>query len=214
MLNQNWELNGSIYIQKLKEAYTKCGLEKQWDHLFDIAHGVSEEDKRLLLKEYPAFPKALMEILEIIDGTYWRKYRNEKVTYYFFGSDVDNGEYPYFLFSAKDIINNKDAASNFGDLFYGSLEGPDERFGPFVDDRILMDADQLKWLNFSDCMNNGGTSSLFIDFTPSEKGKKGQVVRYLHDPDELKVIADSFDEFLEMLIANQFRFIHEDDFGS
>lgn len=41
-------------------------------------------------------------------------------------------------------------------------------------------------------MNNGGTSKLFIDLTPSETGKKGQIVRYLHDPDELKVIADSF----------------------
>ncbi len=56
-------------------------------------------------------------------------------------------------------------------------------------------------------MNNGGTSSLFIDFTPSEKGTKGQVIRYLHDPDELEVISDSFDGFLEMLIDNQFKFI-------
>lgn len=75
-----------------------------------------------------------------------------------------------------------------------------------------MDVDKLKWLNFSDCMNNGGTSSLYIDFTPSEQGKKGQVIRYLHDPDELQVIADSFDEFLEMLVNNGIQFIHEDDF--
>lgn len=61
-------------------------------------------------------------------------------------------------------------------------------------------------------MNNGGTSSLFIDFTPSEKGVRGQVIRFLHDPDELKVIADSFDEFLEMLIADKFKFIQAEFF--
>ena len=61
-------------------------------------------------------------------------------------------------------------------------------------------------------MNNGGTSQLFIDLTPSEKGKKGQIIRYLHDPDELKVIADSFDEFLRILMKNGMIFLHEDDF--
>ncbi|MBQ9983017.1 MAG: SMI1/KNR4 family protein [Lachnospiraceae bacterium] len=204
-------MNGELYIKKLKEAYEKRGLADKWNHVFDIAHGISKEDKELLLKEYPEFPSSLMEILEMIDGTYWRQYRDEEVTHYFFGSDVDDGEYPYYLCSAKDIMDNKDSASNFGDLFYYFLEEFDEDFGPFIDDKIQMDADKLKWLNFSDCMNNGGTSSLFVDFTPSEKGTKGQIVRYLHDPDELKVIADSFDEFLEMLIENDFRFIHEDD---
>ena len=97
-------------------------------------------------------------------------------------------------------------------MFYYFLEEPDEDYGPFIDDKIQTDAEKLKWLNFSDCMNNGGTSTLYIDFTPSEKGTKGQIVRYLHDPDELKVIANSFDEFLDMIIANDFKFIHSDDF--
>ncbi len=34
----------------------------------------------------------------------------------------------------------------------------------------------------------------------------------LYDPDELKVIADSFDDFLQMLVDGDFHFIHEDDF--
>ena len=59
-------------------------------------------------------------------------------------------------------------------------------------------------------MNNGGTSQLFIDFSPSEQGKKGQIVRFLHDPDEFKVIAESFDKYLEKLIDNEYNFIDED----
>ncbi|MCI8601776.1 MAG: hypothetical protein HFE45_09345 [Oscillospiraceae bacterium] len=46
-------------------------------------------------------------------------------------------------------------------------------------------------LHFSDCVNNGGTSQLFIDFSPSANGQKGQVLRHPHDLDELLIIADS-----------------------
>ncbi len=79
-----------------------------------------------------------------------------------------------------------------------------------VDEGICDDFDKLCWLHFSDCMNNGGTSRLFIDFSPSAKGKKGQVLRYLHDPDELVIAADSFDAYLQMLMDNEYDFITED----
>jgi cell wall assembly regulator SMI1 len=57
-------------------------------------------------------------------------------------------------------------------------------------------------------MNNGGTSSLFIDFNPSAFGKKGQIVRFLHDPDNYKVIANSFDDYLQMLIDGNYSFCY------
>ena len=53
---------------------------------------------------------------------------------------------------------------------------------------------------------------VFVDFTPSDKGTFGQIIRFLHDPDELKVIADSFEEFLDMLVENGMKFICGDDF--
>ena len=79
-----------------------------------------------------------------------------------------------------------------------------------VDEGVCDDLDKLHWLHFSDCCNNGGTSQLFIDFSPSAKGKKGQVLRFLHDPDEMVVAADSFDEYLQMLMDNEYDFINED----
>lgn len=48
------------------------------------------------------------------------------------------------------------------------------------------------WLCFSDCMNNGGTSNLFIDFNPARRGIAGQIVRYLHDPDSFNPFHWSF----------------------
>ena len=64
---------------------------------------------------------------------------------------------------------------------------------------------------FLDCMNNGGTSRLFIDFNPSPLGKVGQVIMFLHDPDCIEVIADSFDECLQKMIDGEYGFICEDN---
>ncbi|WP_342648699.1 SMI1/KNR4 family protein [Mucilaginibacter sp. CSA2-8R] len=74
-------------------------------------------------------------------------------------------------------------------------------------------AHTLNWLHFADCMNNGGTSELMIDFSPSPTGTHGQVIRYLHDPDEITVIAESFEAYLQMLINKDYDFIQEDTLG-
>lgn len=51
---------------------------------------------------------------------------------------------------------------------------------------------------------------MFIDFSPSEKGVKGQIIRFLHDPDELMVIADSFDDYLKNIMDDGYPFINEE----
>ncbi len=60
-------------------------------------------------------------------------------------------------------------------------------------------------------MNNGGTSRLYIDFNPSDLGVKGQIIRFLHDPDEYAVIANSFDAYLQMLIDGEYVYLSEDE---
>ncbi len=37
-------------------------------------------------------------------------------------------------------------------------------------------------------------------------------MRFLHDSDELVIVADSFDEYLQMLIENDYDFITGEDF--
>lgn len=194
---------GIGYINLLKKAYLDNGLSEKWNDIEKNAYGISNEDKNKLLKEYPEIPKNLLEILNKIDGTHYRIYNNNKINYYFFSSDVSNGEYPYFLLSAEQILNSKNNALDY----YDYLISRDYEDIP-VSNKITNNKNNVKWLHFADCMNNGGTSQLYIDFTPSENGKLGQVIRYLHDPDELKVIADSFDDFLVMVIENGFKFLN------
>lgn len=196
------------YIKGLKEAYTEVGEKDVWQNLETVAFGADEQDIQELKEIFPEVPDSLIGLLKMVDGTYFRKYEGEEILMYFLGSDVGEGEYPYYLLSTKEIVENKNIAYEYYADYVNRVYDEDD---VKVDDRIINDAERMNWLHFSDCMNNGGTSQLFIDFSPSEKGVKGQIVRFLHDPDEMKVIADSFDEYLKILMDNEYAFIDEDD---
>ena len=191
------------YFDGLKEAYLREGGQELWDHFSSVAQGASQEDIDRLLELYPDAPESLIELLRLVDGTYHRVYGQERVLFYTLGSDVE--EYPYYLLSARQMVETRHKAKEFYDYFV-TREYDDIP----VDEGVCDDLDKLHWLHFSDCCNNGGTSQLFIDFSPSAKGKKGQVLRFLHDPDEMVVAADSFDEYLQMLMNNEYDFINED----
>ena len=191
------------YFDGLKEAYLRESGQELWDHFSSVAQGASQEDIDRLLELYPDAPESLIELLRLVDGTYHRVYGQERVLFYTLGSDVE--EYPYYLLSARQMVQTRHKAKEFYDYFV-TREYDDIP----VDEGVCDDLDKLHWLHFSDCCNNGGTSQLFIDFSPSAKSRKGQVLRFLHDPDEMVVAADSFDEYLQMLMDNEYDFINED----
>ena len=150
---------------RLKKAYYKNGGKEYWDKFEKIKTGATEENIKKTKEEFPETPDSLIELLKIVDGTYHREYQGEKIAFYFLGSDVMG--YPYYLLSSSQILENKkDGYYLFGGYIDGEYEDVE------VDEKITDDSEKIKWLHFSDCMNNGGTSKLFIDFSPSEKGKK------------------------------------------
>jgi len=191
------------YKTGLKKAYYENQAQESWDHFEKIKHGAVKENIEKLTGIFPDIPDALVSLLNDVDGTYWREYEGEEIAFYMLGSDME--EYPYYLLASAQMIENHDIAvkyySDYIEREYEEVE---------IDEKITDTAKDLKWLHFSDCANNGGTSQLFIDFSPSEKGTKGQIVRFLHDPDEFSVIADSFEDYLQMLMDKDYDFINED----
>lgn len=192
-----------VYYDGLKEAYYREGGQEVWDEFTSVAQGASREDIDKLLELYPDAPESLIELLRLVDGTYYREYPKDKVLLYFLGSDMEG--YPYYLLSARQMAETRHEAKKFFDYIV-TWEFDDLP----VDEGICDDLEKMHWLHFSDCMNNGGTSQLFLDFSPSAKGKRGQVLRFLHDPDEMVIVADSFDEYLQMLMDQDYLFINED----
>ena len=195
------------YLEGLKAAYIDNGGKEAWQKLMDTAHGATEADLQSLRNCYPQVPESLLDLLRHIDGTYWREYEKGTIGELILGADEAMGGYPYYLLSAKQIVETQNEAFDF----YADYINRKYEEVP-IDEHITSDASQLNWLHFSDCMNNGGTSQLFIDFSPSDTGKVGQVVRFVHDPDAMDVIADSFDDYLKMLMDREYCFINETDF--
>lgn len=193
------------YIDGLRKAHEDMDEEGQWDAFAAAAHGVSEGDLSALKALYPELPAGLETLLRFADGTYYREYRpGEKTLLTFLGSDLE--EFPYYLLSARQMIDSRGEFRRWG----GFLIRREYENIP-VDEKITRDLERLRWLPFAVCRNDGGSSRLFLDFSPSECGKSGQVVRWLHDPDRLAVIADSFDGYLELLMENEYDFVLGDD---
>ena len=191
------------YFDGLKSACCREGGQEVWDRFASVVHGADQRDLDRLTALYPDLPESLLELLRLVDGTYYRQYPADNVLFYFLGSDYEG--YPYYLLSARQMVETRHEAKEFFDYIV-TREFDDLP----VDEGICDDLDKLHWLHFSDCCNNGGSSQLFIDFSPSAKGKKGQVLRFLHDPDEMVIAADSFDEYLQMLMDQDYAFINED----
>ena len=184
----------ATYLKELKKISLARNVKG-----FEHSHGASKPDLERLKKAYPETPQSLLDFLADLDGTYYREYNGEKVTLYVFG-----GILPYYLNSVEQILSggaNASIAHIYGD------EMLDEMVGKGIDPYLPLS----RMLHFSDCMNNGGSSSLYIDFNPSPGGNKGQIVRFVHDPDEYNVIAPSFDAFLQNNLDSGFDFVEEEE---
>ena len=190
------------YIEGLEQAHINSGAEEKWNEFVNVKEGASVENLARIKELFPEVPESLLELLQYADGTYHRAYGNTTIRLYFLGSTLE--EYPYYLLSSEEIIENQSLAQKWYSDYVNREFDPNDI--P-IDDRIIDDASKMKWLHFSDCMNNGGSSQLFIDFSPSACGTIGQIVMFVHDSDRIEVIADSFDEYLEKMIQWQFNFI-------
>jgi len=166
--------------------------------------GASEADLQRLRAQWPQVPGSLVELLSRVDGTHFRDYPKGEVCVLMLGSDV--GDYPYYLRSIAQIFEDQQHwDDSIRSIYEEWLEEDPEILGAGIDADLPMS----RRLCFSHCMNNGGTSMLYLDFDPAPGGSVGQVVRYLHDPDSYAVIAPSFDAYLQELIDRDYSFLDE-----
>lgn len=170
----------------------------QWAHV----QGASVEDLQRLRMQWPQVPDSLLQLLSRVDGTHYRHYPGGEVCVLMLGSDV--GDYPYFLRSVEQIFEDqRQWDDSIRSIYEEWLDDEPDILGAGIDADLPMN----RRLCFSHCMNNGGTSMLYLDFDPTPGGTVGQVVRYLHDPDSYAVIAPSFDAYLQDLIDRDYSFI-------
>jgi len=166
--------------------------------------GASEADLQRLRAQWPQVPDSLVELLSRVDGTHYRQYPKGEVCVLMLGSDV--GDYPYYLRSVAQIFEDqRQWDDSIRSIYEEWLDDEPDILGEGIDADLPIN----RRLCFSHCMNNGGTSMLYLDFDPAPGGSVGQVVRYLHDSDSYAVIAPSFDAYLQQLIDRDYDFIDQ-----
>lgn len=195
--------NGNIIDRYLEGLLPHLAEEDKQS--LSYASGATTGQLTALKNHFPDCPDSLLQLLSRINGTYWQEYGPHTVNVLILGSDVF--EYPYYLKSVEQILEENKYGESIRDRYGDHMNTMPELVATGIDPDINMS----RWLCFSDCMNNGGTSSLYLDFNPLPGGVKGQVVRYLHDPDSFKVIARNFDEYLQQLIDDDYSFILPED---
>ncbi|HTG56999.1 MAG TPA: SMI1/KNR4 family protein [Niabella sp.] len=188
------------YLDGLKERLSEEDKEQ-----LSFTFGATDKQLGLLREHFADCPDSLLDLLSVVNGTYWQQYGEKEVSILILGSDIF--EYPYYLKSVEQIIEGSQFDGSVNDIYADYPHEIPSIVGAGIDPEININ----RWLCFSDCMNNGGTSQLFVDFDPGPGGNKGQVVRFLHDPDSFKVIADSFDDYLQKLMEHNYDFIIEEE---
>ncbi|MBN3727502.1 SMI1/KNR4 family protein [Burkholderia sp. Ac-20379] len=189
-------------------AALRLALNAEGNAALAHAGGAPQSQLDVLRAVYPHAPATLVDLLRRLNGTYHQTYGDTRIGVMVLGSDV--GSYPYYLLSVDQIV--EEAAEGFGresiaDIYDLAEFAPGELFDPRIDATVPMG----RRLCFSHCMNNGGSSRLYIDFDPAPDGKPGQVIRYLHDPDSYAVLADDFDRYLAQLVADGLPFLEDQD---
>lgn len=159
---------------------------------------VTDADIDKLLNAYPKVPESLILLIKAIGKKCFNDSEENCLT---LGSDIHG--YPYYLLPIDEILGDALTADSLSDIYADYITEID------VSDKIDIHTPLNHYLCFAHCMNNGGTSQLYIDFTPSQTGTVGQIIRFLHDPDNYEVLSDSFDDYLQKLMELDYNFISQ-----
>ena len=93
---------------------------------------------------------------------------------------------------SKEYFQNKDALlTDFPDYFTKEdvERMKDERIKPYLFNK--------KWFPFAEYCDS---CFLMLDFDPNKEGKEGQIICYIHDPDEVIYAAESLTELVENIM--------------
>ena len=130
-------------------------------------------------------------------------YKNGSGYFELLQCDIDGREIDFTLFSLEEMKNVK---SYFQDRDALLTDYPeyftDDVIEQMRDSRIKPYLFHKDWFAFATYLNCG---YLMIDFDPDKEGKVGQVIFYIHDPDEIIYTASSIAE----LIDNVWGFLKE-----
>ena len=173
-----------------------------------LAETITDDEKKKYFGEYKKLKGANNDEINSFEINFNLKLPEDFTDYY----KIKNGsEYPFNLLyttfknscipftimSIDDIKNTKKYFCERDELLENhydkdEIEKLDNRIKPYLFNK--------KWFPFAQVV--GGSLYLMLDFDPTEKGKIGQIIFNMHDPDFIYYITESFTELLKDTINN------------
>ena len=122
-------------------------------------------------------------------------YKNGSRFFPFLPAFIDNRDYSFTLLSLEEIKHLKEYFQNKNALF---TDFPDyfsrQDLENMRDSRIKPYLFNKKWLPFAQYCDS---CYLMLDFDPDQEGQEGQVICYIHDPDQVIYVAESLTNLIE-----------------
>ena len=159
------------------------------DYYVEICGAIDEEIKNFEEKFGICLPEDVKELY---------RYKNGSKFFALFPCIIGERDMAFNLMSleqvekSKGYFQNKDALlTDFPDYFTKEdIERmKDERIKPYLFNK--------KWIPFAEYCDS---CYLMLDFDPGKEGKEGQIICYIHDPDEVIYAAESLTELVDGII--------------
>ncbi|RUR17668.1 SMI1/KNR4 family protein [Legionella sp. km535] len=115
----------------------------------------------------------------------------------------EDREFPFTFCSTEKMLEHAKSDCSWAELYGLSPEEIEDE--EIFSGEINPLASCRDWLHLGE--NMICYSNLYIDFNPSQFGKEGQIIFYMHDPDSYFSIADSFADFLKMNLDSNFEYL-------
>ena len=185
-----------IDLVKKIETYI-CECFEDWDLDDPVEEGYLEDYQRISgasEEELQAFEKRL-GIRLTSDFKELYSYKNGSKYFSILPCVIDQRELPFSLMSLQEMESCKKYFQNRDDLL---TEFPDyfsnQDLENMRDSRIKPYLFNKKWLPFAQYCDS---CYLMLDFDPDREGQEGQIICYIHDPDQVIYAAESLTNLIE-----------------
>lgn len=165
-------------------------VEEEYMDDYQKISGASEEEFQVLEERFGIhLPADFKELYS---------YKNGSKYFSILPCVIDQRELTFSLMSLQEIetrkryFQNRDALlTEFPDYFSNQdLENMrDSRIKPYLFNK--------KWIPFAQYCDS---CYLMLDFDPDREGQEGQIICYIHDPDEIIYVAESLTELIEGIV--------------
>lgn len=169
------------------------GLYEAYNHIKGVAKKkIKAFEKKFGIK----MPEDMRELYQYKNGSNW--------FYLLFPNDKCGREFKYRLLSLEEIeeikvyFQNKDALLT--EIYsYGEDDYTKKLLERMEDSRVKPYLFHKKWIPFAEA---SGDIYLMMDFDPNDDGIYGQIICYIHDPDEIAYAGKTITEIINDSLLN------------